>query len=100
VVDPKAFGQQSILCLNHVTIAVAWEPGVLPVAWFARLAVADAVREDDEELRRIKRLARTKELAGKFVSNELGAAAGRAVDDEDGVLRRARRVLAALPRVR
>ena len=48
VVDPQPFGQQPVLGLDHVVVAVVREPRAQAVARLARLAVADAVREDDE----------------------------------------------------
>src|SRR5205814_1419705 len=47
-------------------------------------AVPDAVGEDDEVFRRIEQLSGAKELAGEGLSQELRAAAGGAVQHQDG----------------
>ncbi len=49
--------------------------------------MADVVRQHDEIFRRIERLAGAEKLAGKLRPEELRAAPGRPVHDENGVLR-------------
>lgn len=53
------------------------------VTRFRRFAVADTVGQDNEELLRGERLGLAEKFAGKFRPNELPAAAGRSVHDEN-----------------
>src|SRR5437763_14358917 len=76
VVHAEPVGEQTILRLDHVHVAVVRKLRVHAVAWLARFAVADAIRLDDEELHRAERLARAEKFAGKFRPDELPAAAG------------------------
>ncbi len=85
VVDAEPLGEQPMLRLDHVAVAVVREPGVEAVARLARLAVADSVRQDDVEPRRVERLAGLEQLAGELGTDELGAAPGGPVEDEHGV---------------
>ena len=62
--------------------------------------MTDAVGENDEELRRVERLPRPEKLAGKLRPDELRAAAGGAVHDQNGVARHALGVLHGVPSVR
>jgi len=81
----QAVNQHSPLCLDHVDIAVAREFRVQPVAWLTGFSVADTIRKHDEELRGIQRLPGAKELSGELWADELRAAAGRAVQNENRV---------------
>ena len=85
VVHLQAFGQQAVLRLDHVGVAVAREPRAQAVARLARRAVADVVRQDDEVLRGVEQLAGAEQLAGEAVGEELRAAPGRAVHDQHGI---------------
>jgi hypothetical protein len=58
---------------------------VQAIAGFAGVAVADAVGQDDKEFRGVEELTRTEEAAGEERREEVSAAAGGAVHDEDGV---------------
>ena len=93
MIHAEPFGQQSILRLDHVAIAVTRKLRVHSIARLARFAVADAVRQHDEKFRGIERLTCAEKFAGKFRTDKLRAAAGRAVHDQDGVRRFALRVL-------
>jgi hypothetical protein len=57
------------------------------VARLARFAVTDSVRQHNEKLRRIERLARTEKFTGEFRANKLRAAAGCSVHDENCISR-------------
>jgi len=48
--------------------------------------VADSVRQHEEILRRIERLARTKQLAGEDLAHEVRAVPGGAMHDENNVV--------------
>ena len=56
-----------------------------PIARFARLAVANSIRQDDEEFRRIEELAGAEKFAGELRSQELRATASCAVHDENRI---------------
>ena len=69
---------------------------VQAVARFARFAVTDSVRENDKKFRYVQWLIFSKQFARELGSNKLGAAAGRAVHDENGIARLALGVLVNL----
>ena len=92
VIHAEAFGEQSVIRLDHVEITVAREFRVHAVARFARFAVANPVRQHDEKFRRVERLIFSKQLAGKFRANKLRAAAGCPVHDQNGIGRFALRI--------
>jgi hypothetical protein len=87
VVDPEALGDEPELCLDHVPVAVPRETRVEPVGRLARLPVTDPVGQDDEEPRRVQRLAGPKKLAPELLPHELTAATRGPVQDEHGVAR-------------
>ena len=99
VIYAKAFGEQSVIRLHHVEVAVAREFCVHAVARLARFAVADPVRQHDEKFRRVERLIFSKQLTGKFRTNKLRAAAGGPVHDQNGICRFALRVFLRCSRV-
>ena len=70
---------------DHVVVAVARELHPQAVAGLGRLAVADAVGQDDVVLRDVEQLARAEELAGELRLQELRAAAARAVQHQDAL---------------
>ncbi len=82
VIHAKATGQQSILRFDHVDVPVARKLRVQPVARFARFAVTDSVRKNDEKFCGIERLVFSEKFTGKFRPDELGAAAGCPVHDQ------------------
>lgn len=67
----KMLRQQAVVGAHHVVVGVLWELCVGSVAGFARVAMAYAVAEDDEEFLCVERLAWIKELPGKLVVEEL-----------------------------
>src|SRR3954465_4156412 len=71
----QALGQEPVLSLDHVQIAVVWEFGMEAVARLARLAVADAIGGNDVILCDVQWLSRIKQLPGEFGTRELAAAA-------------------------
>ena len=97
VIHSEAFGEQTILRLDHVEITVARKFCVHSVARLARFAVADPVRQHDEKFRRIERLTFAEQFTGKFRANKLRAAAGRPVHDQHGVRRFALRIFLRFP---
>ena len=92
VVHAQSVGQQAILRFDHVEVSVARKFRMHPVARLARFAVADRIRQDDEELCHIERLIFPEELAGKLRANKLRAAAGRPMHDENCIRRFALRI--------
>ncbi len=84
--------QQAALGVDHVVVAVVREARAQAVAGLARLAMADAVAQDDVVTRRVQHAARPEQLAGKLRPQELGAAAAGAVRDQHGVVHHASRV--------
>ena len=85
MVHAEPVGEQTILRLDHVHVAVVRKLRVHAVTWLARFAVTDAIRHDDEKLHRAKRLARAEKFAGKFRPDELPAAAGGAVGNQNRI---------------
>ena len=76
MIHPEAFAEQAILRFDHVAISVAGKFRVHSIARFARFAVTDVIRQDDEKLRHIERLARAEKFPGEFRPNKLRATAG------------------------
>src|SRR5262249_37832036 len=72
--------------------AIPRELRVQPLARPARLASADAVREDDEMRRGVERLPSLKQLATEVAREESAAVAGGAVQDEHRVSHDAARI--------
>jgi hypothetical protein len=85
VAHAEAFGEQAILRLDHVPVAVPREPGVEPVARLARPPVPDPVREHDEIARSVEQAAPAIQLARELGPQELLAAPAGAVQDQHGV---------------
>src|SRR5437016_9999543 len=92
MINAESFGEQTVLRFNHVEVTVAREFRVHSVTRLARFAVADAVRQHDEEFRRIERLILPEQFASKLGANELRAATGCPVHDKNGIRRLAVRV--------
>src|ERR1700680_4298000 len=85
MIDTQTVGEQPILRLDHVDVAVMGKCRMQGVARLARLSVADAIGENDEIAARIERLAGAEQRAGEFRPNELRAASTRSVQDQDRV---------------
>src|SRR4030095_12750800 len=92
MIDTETFGEQPVLRLDHVTVAVVRKFCPHPVARLARFAMPDVVGQNDEKFRCVEWLARSEEFAGELLPDELRAAPGRPVHDDDGVLRYALRL--------
>jgi hypothetical protein len=71
--------------------------GVQAVAGLRRFSVANAIRQDDEEARRVEELAGTEEDSCKLRLKELLAAASGAVEDQNCVRDMALRVTRGIP---
>jgi hypothetical protein len=88
--------EEPALRVHHVVIVVVREPGVQPLARPARLAVTDAVGQDDVIDGRVERFAGAVQRAGEDRTEELAARAGGAVENEHGVAHHAARVTARM----
>ena len=97
MINAESFGEQTVLRFNHVEVTVTREFRVHSVTRLARFAVADAVRQHDEEFRRIERLILPEQFASKLRANELRAATGCPVHDKNGIRRFALRILLRFP---
>ena len=62
---PRPSLTQPVVRLDHVVVVVFREFGAQAVGRLARFAVADRIRNDDEMLGRIERLARAEQLAAE-----------------------------------
>src|SRR6266550_171581 len=82
VIYAEPFREQAVLCFDHVEVTVARKFGVHAVAWLARFAVPNAVRQHDKKFCRIERLIFPEQLTGKLRPNKLRTASGRSVHDE------------------
>jgi len=82
----QAVVQQEVIGLHHVVVTIVRKFQMQAVARFARLSVADPVRQDDVVARDIERLALAEKFAGELRTQESAAVAARAVHDEDGVV--------------
>jgi hypothetical protein len=100
VIHPEALGEQPVLRIHHVVVAIAREFRAQAIAGLRRLAVADAVGHHDEVLVRVQDLPGAEQFAGEFGADELRTTAARAVSDEHGVAHDALRILCGLPSVR
>src|SRR5450759_705144 len=85
MIDNQTVGDQPILRLDHVDVAVMGECRVQAVARLARLPVPDAVGENDEIATRIEQLPAAEQRAGEFGPNKLCAASTRSMQDQDRV---------------
>ena len=90
MVHLEALGEQAVLRLDHVAIAIARKARMQAIARLGRLAVAEPVGHDDEVLGRIEGLPRGEELARKEHAairrlGEAGTAAAGAVPDQHHV---------------
>src|ERR1700720_13942 len=85
MIDAQTVGEQPIMRLDHVDVAVMGKSRVQAVARLARLPVANAIGENDEIAARIERLAGAEQRSGEFRPNELRAASARSMQDEDRV---------------
>src|SRR5579859_1461781 len=86
MIDAKSLGHQPVLRLEHVRIAVVRESHVESIARFGGISMPDAVRQNNEVLRWIQKLAAIEKLTGKLIVEKLLAGASRAVQDQDGIL--------------
>ena len=82
VLDAETFGHELVLGRDDVLIAVMGELGAQAVARLAGAAAADTVRQDDEVLRRVERLAGGEQLVGKR-GHQPGLAAGARAVEQD-----------------
>ena len=82
VIDAQAFREKPVLGLDHVAVAVLWKFRAQAVAGLGGLAVSDGVDQHDEVASRVEWLARTKQLAREFGSQELRTTAAGAVTDD------------------
>jgi hypothetical protein len=85
VIDAEPFAEQLVLRVDHVSVRVLRESRVQPVTRLARLAMPDAVREDDVVLRCVEELARPEQLAAERPTREAAARPRRAVQYDDRV---------------
>ena len=85
MVDAETLSHEAVLGFDHVQIPVMRKLRAQPIAWFARLAVTDVVREDDEVARGIDEPSGGEEDTCKFWPDELRTASARPVHDQDGV---------------
>ena len=93
MINLQVLGDQLILQLHHVLIAVLREAHAQAVARLARLPVADVVGEDEEVVRGVEQLTGAEQLFRELRREELRAGAAGAVQDEDGVRGTALRIL-------
>jgi hypothetical protein len=85
VTHAELFGEKPVVGGDHVVVRVLGKLHMQAVAGPARLAVADAIGEDDEVPGRVQQPALAEELAREVRSEEPAPAAGRAMKDEHGV---------------
>ena len=86
VVDAEMFGEESVICQDHIIIGIFWESHVQAgIAGFAGVAVADGVGEDDIVFRGVEGLAGFEEVAGEELVDEVMSVSGGPVHDEYGV---------------
>src|ERR1700682_4995139 len=85
MIDAQTVGDQPILRLDHVDVAVTGKCRVQAVARLARLPVPDAIGKNDEIATRIEQLAGAEQRAREFRPNELRAASTRSMQDQDRV---------------
>ena len=86
VFDAETFGQQAVLRLHHVVVAIARKFRMQAVARLAGLPMPQRIRQHDEITRGIQRLPGAEQLAGKLRADETAARAAGAVDDQHGVV--------------
>jgi hypothetical protein len=82
MVHAQAFFQHFVLRCHHVVVVILREARAQAVARFARLSVADVVREYHEVASHIQQLSGAKEYVGKLRTQELPSAASRAVKNK------------------
>src|SRR6266567_4099406 len=85
MIDTQTVGDQSMLHLDHVDVAVMRKCRVAAVARLARLPVSDAIGKNDEIATRIERLPGAEQRAREFGPNELRAASTRSMQHEDRI---------------
>ncbi len=85
MVDFETVVNKQVIGAYHVVVTVVRKMSMETVAGLARFAVSDAIREDDEVCRGIKRLAWAKKLAAKSGAREGTASATGAVHDQHSV---------------
>ncbi len=86
MIHMKSLGHQPVLRLDHVRIPVVWESHVEPIARLAGIAMADAVRQDNEVLGWIQKLPAIEKLTGELIAKKLFAGASRSVQDQNRIL--------------
>jgi hypothetical protein len=96
VIHAKVFGEQAVLCLDHVRVAVLRKSGPEPITRLRGFPVPDPIGQHDEILVGVERLPRAKQLAGELRPQELRAGTARAMADPHRVANHALRVLARL----
>ena len=82
----QALCQQRVLRHHHVVIVVLRKVRVQAVAWFARSAVADAVRQDEVVAAGIERLALAEQHPGEPVHQKALCRTAGGVQDEHRVV--------------
>ena len=70
MVHLEPFGEERVMRSHHVVVRVLREARVQAVARLARLAVPDAVGQDDEVSRRIENLSRAEQLPAEGLRQE------------------------------
>src|SRR3569832_2098602 len=77
VFDAEALGQEAILCLDHVVVAILWELRMQSIAGLAGFPMPQGIGQYDEVARSIQKLTGTKQLAGKLRPDEARARPAR-----------------------
>src|SRR5580693_1514848 len=80
----QAIGDEWMFGGDHVEVGVVGKLCSQAVAGFAGVSVADVVGKDEVIFFGVEELAFAKKFAGEFGADELSAAAGGAVQDQDG----------------
>ena len=90
MVHLQSVGEQRVLRADHVVVGVLRKPRAKAVARLARLAVTDAVRQDDEVARGVEQLPGSEQLAAERAREEAFARPARAVENQHRVAHDAR----------
>jgi UTP--glucose-1-phosphate uridylyltransferase len=84
VFHSQVFGEQLVIRLHHIVVAIFRKMRAHPVAGLGGSAVADSVRHDDEIFRRVNRLPFAEEFTAEASRIEGLTRAASAVHDDDG----------------
>ena len=85
MVHAEPFGEQAMVRGDHVIVVVLRKMRVQAVAGLRRFSVADTIWKNDVIARRVEKLSRAEELAGKNGCEELMAGATGAVKNQNRV---------------